>query len=314
MSVVVVVEHNNQTVRPTTLAAITAARQINPEVQLLVAGFRCQSVAEALCHLEGVKNIWVADHLAYQYPLAESLVPLILHCVVDATHILAPATTFGKNIMPRVAGKLNVAQISDITAVMDANIYCRPIYAGNALATVQSLDPIQVITVRPTAFLPAIAVDNTATITPVDFVTDNQQSQFVRQELHAVDRPELSSADIVISGGRGLQSQENFARLVKIADRLGAAIGASRAAVDAGLAPNDFQVGQTGKIVAPKLYIAVGISGAIQHLAGMKDSKLIVVINKDPEAPIFQIADYGLVGDINEIFTQWETVLTEMGY
>ncbi len=313
MSVLVVAEHHNQALRPATLNAITAALQIKSEVQVLVAGYQCQPVAEILRRVNGVKTVLVADHPSYQHLLAESLAPLILHCASSATHILAPATTFGKNVMPRVAAKLNVAQISDVIAVVDENTYRRPIYAGNALLTVKSLDPIKVMTIRATAFSPAAMANTQAALTSIDFVAENKQSQFVRQELHVSDRPELSSADLVISGGRGLQSKQNFERLMKIADRLGAAIGASRAAVDAGMAPNDFQVGQTGQVVAPKLYIAVGISGAIQHLAGMKDSKLIVAINKDAEAPIFQIADYGLIADINELLGQWEQVLTQMG-
>lgn len=316
MSVLIIAEHNNQTLRKATLNTITAAAQLKKEVNVLVAGHQCQSVVDAVKQVKGVDKVWIADQACYAHALAESLASLIVHCAttLSPSHIMAGATTFGKNVLPRVAALLNVAQVSDIVAIVDETTYQRPIYAGNALLTVKSLDSIQVITVRATAFAAADNKETAAPVASLDFVVNNQQSQFVRQEVHASERPELSSADIVVSGGRGLQSKENFGRLMKIADRLGAAIGASRAAVDAGLAPNDFQVGQTGQVVAPKLYIAVGISGAIQHLAGMKDSRIIVAINKDAEAPIFQIADYGLVGDINEIFSQWETVLTQLGY
>ncbi len=312
MSVIVVAEHNNESPRPSTLSTITAARQFNQNIRVLVAGFQCEAVAKNLSNIEGVNEVLYADHADYEHPLAERLTPLILQCWNSATHLLAPATTFGKNLMPRVAGKLGVAQVSDVTAILDERTYQRPIYAGNAIATVRSEDPIQVITVRTTAFPAAEIAQHAAKITPVNFAAENQQSRFIRQELHGADRPELTSADIVISGGRGLQTKENFERLMKIAEHMGAAMGASRAAVDAGLAPNDFQVGQTGQVVAPKLYFAVGISGAIQHLAGMKDSKIIVAINKDPDAPIFQIADYGLVADINDVLPQWEGVLSSL--
>lgn len=309
MTILVIVEHDQNKPKPATLSTISAAAKLGAKIKVLVAGYQCQSVAQALQLIDGISEILLADHEAYQYPLAESFTPLILHCANEVTHILAPATTFGKNILPRVAASLDVAQVSDIIDVVDAQTYRHPIYAGNAIATVTSSDTIQVVTVRSTTFEPAITVSNQATITTVDFVADNELSTFVNEESHGSDRPELASADIVVSGGRGLQNKENFERLMKIADQMGAAIGASRAAVDSGMAPNDFQVGQTGQVVAPKLYFAVGISGAIQHLAGMKDSKIIVAINKDPDAPIFQIADYGLVADLKDVLPQWEAAL-----
>jgi electron transfer flavoprotein alpha subunit len=309
MTVLVIAEHNNQQLNLATRSTITAAIQIQAPITVLIAGFQCDPVVTEVSRIAGVDNVWVADAAAYQHALAETIAPLILHCANEMTHILAPATTFGKNILPRVAAKLNVAQISDVIAITPDGQYQRPIYAGSAIATVQSDDPVKVLTIRTTAFSPAVGEGKTATVTKIDFSFENKQSRFVNQELHQSDRPTLSAAEVVISGGRGLQSKENFLRLMKIADHLGAAVGASRAAVDAGMAPNDCQVGQTGQAVAPKLYIAVGISGAIQHLAGMKDSRLIIAINKDPEAPIFQIADYGLVADINDILTQWEHLL-----
>ncbi len=314
MSVLVLAEHNHKTPRVVTLATITAAKEMHLPVRVLVAGEGCRAVAESIAAVDGVSEVLLVDHPDYAHPLPERLAPLVLKCAKRATHLFAPATTFGKNVMPRVAGLLGVAQVSDIIAVIDERTYERPIYAGNAIATVRSDDPVQVVTVRTTSFLPSDQTQRLAPITEVNFVSDNRQSEFISEELHGGDRPELSVADIVISGGRGLQNKINFSRLIKIATRMGAAIGASRAAVDAGLAPNDFQVGQTGQIVAPKFYFAVGISGAIQHLAGMKDSKVIVAINKDPEAPIFQVADYGLVGDVNDIFPQWEEALSKLGY
>ncbi|CAN7947790.1 unnamed protein product, partial [Ixodes hexagonus] len=261
--------------------------------------------------IEGI--LW-ADHQCYEHFLAESIAPLILDCAEEFNYLMAPATTFGKNILPRVAARLGVSQVSDVIEVVDEKNYRRPIYAGNAIATVCSQDEKQVITVRSTAFSPAVITTQPVSIRKIAYTVHNSHSVFMHEELHAQDRPELSSAEIVISGGRGLQSKENFERLMKIADRLGAGIGASRAAVDAGMAPNDFQVGQTGQVIAPKLYFAVGISGAIQHLAGMRNSKVIVAINKDPDVPIFQIADYGLVGDLGEILPQWEKALSDRGY
>lgn len=310
MSVLVLAEHDNQQLRPSTLSCIAAAVKLNKKIQLLIAGFECKEVAKQASQIQGMTEVLLAQHEVYQHSLAESVVPLIQSCAQSVTHIFAPATTFGKNILPRVAALLNVSQVSDIIDVVDNNTYQRPIYAGNAIATVQSNDPIQVVTVRSTAFEPATMNSGEGVpITAVDFVAENPLSSFVTTELHGGDRPELSSADIVIAGGRGLQNKENFERLMAIADRMNAAVGASRAAVDAGMAPNDFQVGQTGQVVAPKLYIAVGISGAIQHLAGMKESKVIVAINKDPDAPIFQIADYGLVDDLAKVLPEWEAEL-----
>lgn len=311
MTILVVAEHDQQRTKPSTLSAITAASKLGDEVNVLVAGHECQSVAQELQSIEGVSQVLLADHEVYRYPLAESFTPLILQCAKEVSHLLAPATTFGKNILPRVAASLNVGQVSDIIEVVDQQTYKRPIYAGNAIATVKSADSIQVITVRSSAFKTAIKGSSKADLINIDFVVDNKFSTFVSEELHGSDRPELSSADIVVSGGRGLQNKENFERLMEIAGQMGAAIGASRAAVDSGMAPNDFQVGQTGQVVAPKLYIAVGISGAIQHLAGMKDSKIIVAINKDPDAPIFQVADYGLVADLKDVLPQWEAILNK---
>ncbi len=280
----------------------------------MVVGDNCQLIAEQARSIAVVNEVFIADHSIYQHPLAETLAPLIVHIAKkNISHILAPATTFGKNFLPRVAALLQVAQISDIIAVLDASTYCRPIYAGNAIAKVRSLDSIQVITVRPTAFVPIEMSSNSlAPLSVVDLVVTQDQSHFIAAEGHQTTRPDLGTAEVVVAGGRGLGDKSQFERLAGIADRLHAALGASRAAVDAGLAPNDWQVGQTGKIVSPKLYIAVGISGAIQHLAGMKDSQVIVAINKDPDAPIFQIADYGLVGDIGSILPEWEKILDNL--
>jgi len=309
MTIIVLAEHDGKSLKVSTLNTITAASKIGSEIHVLLAGFQCESIAKELSQIHCVQSVLSADNEIYQHPLAERIAPLVVSVSKDASHILAPATTFGKNILPRVAALLNVGQVSDIVEVVDQNTYRRPIYAGNAIETLRSNDQQQVITVRTTAFDPVLIADNTAEITPIDFTTDNQQSKFVSEEKNASDRPELSSATIVISGGRGLKDKKTFERLTAIADAMNAAIGASRAAVDAGLAPNDWQVGQTGQIVAPKLYFAVGISGAIQHLAGMKDSGVIVAINKDPDAPIFQIANYGLVADINDVLPLWEAAV-----
>lgn len=314
MTILVVAEHDQKQLKPSTLSAITAALKLGGDVKVLVAGYQCESVVQSLRAIAGINEVLLADHEAYQHALAESFAPLIVHCAKDVTHVFAPATTFGKNILPRVAAFLDVAQVSDIIEIVDHQTYRRPIYAGNAIATVKSSDPVQVVTVRSTAFEPAAAGSTQAKLTTIDFIAENNLSTFISEELHGSDRPELTSADIVVSGGRGLQTKENFERLIKIADQMGAAIGASRAAVDSGMAPNDFQVGQTGQVVAPKLYFAVGISGAIQHLAGMKDSKIIVAINKDPDAPIFQIADYGLVADLQEVLPQWEAALNDINF
>jgi electron transfer flavoprotein alpha subunit len=305
MAALVVAEHDNRALKPATLNALAAAKEIaRDEDDILVAGKDCRGVAEAAAQAPGIRRVLLAEDAAYEHGLAENLAPLVVKLAENYSHVLAPATTAGKNLMPRVAALLDVMQISDISAVVSPDTFVRPIYAGNALATVQSKDPIKVITVRGTAFPPGEATGGSAPIEPVAATGEMGLSQFVQAELSKSERPELTSARIIISGGRGMQSGDNFHLLEKVADRLGAAVGASRAAVDAGFVPNDYQVGQTGKIVAPELYIAVGISGAIQHLAGMKDSKVIVAINKDEEAPIFQIADYGLVGDLFKILPE----------
>lgn len=298
MSILVIAEHDNAALKSATLNTVTAAAEIGGDITVLVAGANCGAVADAAAAVQGVSKVVVADNAAYEHQLPENLAELIVEVAQGASHVLAPATTSGKNVMPRVAALLGVAQISDIVAVKSADTFVRPIYAGNALATVQSSDSVKVITVRGTAFAEAEATGGSASVETTDIVKAQDKSTFVSEELTKSERPELTSAKVVISGGRGMQSGENFALLETVADKLGAAVGASRAAVDAGFVPNDMQVGQTGKIVAPELYIAVGISGAIQHLAGMKDSKVIVAINKDEEAPIFQVADYGLVADL----------------
>ena len=299
MSVLVIAEHDNAELKPATLNTVAAATQLG-DVDILVAGDNCSAVADTAAKIAGVGKVLKADAPALKTGLAENIAPMIVELSSGYSHILAPATTNGKNIMPRVAALLDVAQISEITSVVSSDTFVRPIYAGNALATVQSADSIKIITVRTTGFDAAPAEGGSATLEDVSNIMDAALSSFVGQELTVSERPELTSAKVVISGGRGMQSGENFPMLEEIADKLGAAVGASRAAVDAGFVPNDYQVGQTGKVVAPDLYIAVGISGAIQHLAGMKDSKVIVAINKDEEAPIFQVADYGLVDDLFE--------------
>jgi electron transfer flavoprotein alpha subunit len=304
MSVLVIAEHDNSVLKAGTLSAITAAQAIDQDVSILVAGSGCSAVAEAAAKITGISNVLMADHAVYEHQLPENLAPLIVELSTRFSHILAAATTSGKNLMPRVAALLDVAQITDMIQVNSADTFVRPIYAGNALATVQSSDPVKVITVRTTAFAEATSGDAVASIENIDTVKSQEICRFVSEELSVSERPELTAASIVISGGRGMQNGENFVLLEKVADKLGAAIGASRAAVDAGFVPNDMQVGQTGKIVAPDLYIAVGISGAIQHLAGMKDSKVIVAINKDEEAPIFQVADYGLVADLFKVMPE----------
>ncbi|MCW9001256.1 MAG: FAD-binding protein [Rhodospirillales bacterium] len=297
MGILVIAEHDNATLKGATLNTVAAAIQLG-EVTVLVAGSGCAAVADAAAKAQGVAKVVLVDDAAYAHPLAEGFADLIVKMADGYSHILAPATTSGKNVMPRVAALLDVAQISEISAVVDADTFVRPIYAGNAMATVQSADPVKVITVRGTSFDPVPAEGGSASVENASGAGASDLSSFVGQELSKSERPELTAAKIVISGGRGMGSGENFSILEDVADKLGAAIGASRAAVDAGFVPNDYQVGQTGKIVAPELYIAVGISGAIQHLAGMKDSKVIVAINKDEEAPIFQVADYGLVADL----------------
>jgi len=298
MAILVFAEHDNASLKPATLNAVTAAAQLGGDIHLLVAGHGCAAVAAAAARVAGVGKVLVADAPELAHPLAEALAPLLATLAPGYSHVLAPATTTGKNVLPRLAALLDVAPLSEITAVVSADTFERPIYAGNAIATVRSADAIKVITVRGTAFPPAAAGGGAAAVEAVASPGAAAGSRFVGQELSRSERPELTSARIVVSGGRGMQSGENFPLLYALADKLGAAVGASRAAVDAGFVPNDYQVGQTGKIVAPELYIAVGISGAIQHLAGMKDSKVIVAINKDEEAPIFQVADYGLVADL----------------
>ncbi len=299
MSVLVIAEHDNQSVKPATLNTLSAAKQLG-EVSLLVVGSDCRTAADAAAQIDGVKTVLLADNDMYAHGAAESVAPLIVSLAADFSHLLAPATTFGKNVLPRVAALLDVAQISEITAIISEDTFERPVYAGNAVATVQSRDAIRVITVRVTAFDSVATTGGSASIEEVAAAQGSGGSRFVGQQLTKSDRPELTGAPRIISGGRGMGSAESFGMLEEVADKLGAAVGASRAAVDAGFVPNDYQVGQTGKVVAPDLYIAVGISGAIQHLAGMKDSKVIVAINKDEEAPIFQVADYGLVADLFE--------------
>ncbi|MGB1159233.1 MAG: electron transfer flavoprotein subunit alpha/FixB family protein [Porticoccaceae bacterium] len=298
MSVLVSAEHDNGQLNVATLSSVAAAQAIGGDIDLLVAGESCQAVAEQAANIPGISKVIVADNAAYGKFLAENIAPLIAELGGNYSHILATATTTGKNIMPRVAALLDVQAISDISAVISEDTFKRPIYAGNVIATVQSADKIKVLTVRGTAFDAAAAEGGSATIEPLASVHNTETSAFVSEEMAESDRPELTAAGIVISGGRGMGNGENFEMLYNVADKLGAAVGASRAAVDAGFVPNDMQVGQTGKIVAPDLYVAVGISGAIQHLAGMKDSKIIVAINKDEEAPIFSVADYGLVADL----------------
>ena len=314
MSALVIAEHDNTAIKPATLATVTAAAAAAGDgITVLVAGRSCDGAAQAAAKIAGVAKVLVADDGAYAHPLAENLAKLVARLASGYSHVLAPATTFGKNFMPRVAALLDVAQISDIIAVEGADTFRRPIYAGNAIATVRSSEPVKIVTVRGTAFEKAAGEGGTAAIEAVDAAGDSGRSAFVGQELSDSGRPELTSARVVISGGRGMQNAHNFHLLEDIADKLRAAVGASRAAVDSGFVPNDFQVGQTGKIVAPELYIAVGISGAIQHLAGMKDSKVIVAINKDEEAPIFQVADYGLVADLFEALPELSAELDKLG-
>ena len=309
MSTLVVAEHDNQELKGATLNTVAAANAIGGDIDILVAGSNCGNVAEAASQVPGISKVLVADQETYKNSLAENLGNLVVELSDVYSHILAPATTNGKNFMPRVAAKLDVSQISYISSVISEDTFERPIYAGNCIATVQSTDPVKVITVRTTGFDACSSSGGSAEISNVENNTDAGVSLFVKEEIAESDRPELTAADVVISGGRGMQNGDNFSLLNGIADKLGAAIGASRAAVDSGFVPNDMQVGQTGKIVAPDLYIAVGISGAIQHLAGMKDSKVIVAINKDEEAPIFQVADYGLVADLFEALPELETKL-----
>ncbi|NUU35953.1 electron transfer flavoprotein subunit alpha/FixB family protein [Pseudomonas sp. C2B4] len=313
MTILVIAEHDNKTVAGATLNTVAAAGKIGGDIHLLVVGADVGAVAEAAAQITGVAKVLVADNAAYAHQLPENVAPLVASLVIEQhsiyNHVLAPATSNGKNLLPRVAAQLDVDQISEIISVESADTFKRPIYAGNAIATVQSNAAVKVITVRATGFDPVAAVGGSASVERVDTVYDTGTSRFVAEELAKSDRPELTAAKIIVSGGRGMQNGDNFKHLYALADKLGAGVGASRAAVDAGFVANDMQVGQTGKIVAPQLYIAVGISGAIQHLAGMKDSKVIVAINKDEEAPIFQVADYGLVGDLFEAVPELERLV-----
>ncbi len=306
MTILVIAEHNNAELNGATLNTVAAAKAIGGDIAVLVAGEGCSAVADAAAKIEGVSKVLLADNAAYGHQLPENISLLVAELGKDYSHVLAPASTNGKNYMPRVAALLDVDQVSEIIAVESADTFKRPIYAGNAIATVQCTADTKVITVRPTGFDPVAAEGGSASVEAVSAAHDAGLSSFVNEELAKSDRPELASAKIVISGGRGMQNGDNFEMLYTLADKLGAGVGASRAAVDAGFVPNDMQVGQTGKIVAPQLYVAVGISGAIQHLAGMKDSKVIVAINKDEEAPIFQVADYGLVADLFEAVPELE--------
>lgn len=309
MAVLVVAEHDNVGLKLSTLTTISAASQLKKPITVLIAGYQCQRAAEQAAKIKGISKVLVADELYYQQPLAETMAALVQQLATNYTHILTPATSYGKNFMPRVAALLDVEQISDICAIIDEQIFKRPIYAGNAIATIQCLAPIKVITVRTTGFGLAEASDQVAVIEKLNLKVAEPTVKFIEFATNPTARPELAGARIIIAGGRGLQSAENFKLIEQLADKLGAAVGATRAAVDASFAPNDYQIGQTGKVVAPELYIAVGISGAIQHIAGMKDSKVIVAINKDPDAPIFKIADYGLVGDLFKLLPAFEQIL-----
>ncbi|MCP3867771.1 MAG: electron transfer flavoprotein subunit alpha/FixB family protein [Gammaproteobacteria bacterium] len=311
MTILVIAEHDNEQLKPSTLNTVAAASQVGGDIHLLVAGHNCASVADSGAKIQGVAKVLLAEDSHYEHALAEELSILVTGLAENYTHVLASATSVGKNFMPRVAARLDVAQISDVVGVESEDTFVRPIYAGNALATVQSKDGIKIITARSTAFDAVDAEGGSAAVESLAAGGAYGQSSFVSQELTVSERPELTSASVVISGGRGMANGENFKLIEAVADKLNAAIGASRAAVDAGFVPNDYQVGQTGKIVAPDLYIAVGISGAIQHLAGMKESKVIVAINKDEEAPIFQVADYGLVADLFSALPELNEALSE---
>ena len=314
MATLIVAEHDNSELKPATLNAVTAAQSMGGDMTIIVAGAGCSGVAEQAARVAGVSKVLIADASEYENALAENVAALLVELASGYSHIVAPATSSGKNIMPRVAAQLDVQQISDISEVIDADTFVRPIYAGNAMATVKSSDGVKVVTVRTTAFETAVDTGGTGNVESVGSTGDSGLSAFVGSELSSSERPELTSARVVISGGRGMQSGDNFPMIEAVADKLGAAVGASRAAVDAGYVPNDYQVGQTGKVVAPELYIAVGISGAIQHLAGMKDSKVIVAIYMDEEAPIFQVADFGLVADLFKAVPELNEELTKQGY
>jgi electron transfer flavoprotein alpha subunit len=310
MGILIIAEHDNHHLSARVLPVISAARQLGGQITLLVAGHQCHAVAEAARQVAGISRVLLAEAAHYEHGLAEELAPLLVRAVsADTRYILAASTTFGKNLLPRVAALLDVAQISDIVRIVSPDTFIRPIHAGNVLATVQTRDPIKVITVRTTAFDPAATSGGNAVVDTIEATPVVGLSRFVDSEIHASERPDLTTARVVVSGGRGLGTAENFRLLEALADKLGAAVGASRAAVDAGYISNDHQVGQTGKVVAPELYIAVGISGAIQHLAGMKDSKVIVAINKDRDAPIFAMADYGLVADLFQVLPEFTEAL-----
>ena len=312
MSILVLAEHNNIDIKSSTLNTISAASQIEQEIDVLVTGFQCEELAKKIAKCEKVSKVIFVDNEKLKNPIAENIEPIVLSVAEKYSHIMAPATTFGKNIFPRIAVKLDLAQISDVIKIISNDTFMRPIYAGNAIATVKSNDKTKIITIRPTSFDPVETVGGSDVVENLEFETQNNTVEFIDREESQSERPELSTARVVISGGRGLQSAENFKLLNEIADKLNAAVGASRAAVDAGYVSNDYQVGQTGKVVVPDLYIAVGISGAIQHLAGMKESKVIVAINKDEEAPIFNVADYGLNADLFEALPQLSSELDKL--
>ena len=312
MSVLVLAEHNNKDIKSSTLSTISAASQIDQEIHVLVIGFQCEELAKKISKCEKVSKVYLVDNEKLKNPIAENIEPVVLSIANNYSHIMAPATTFGKNIFPRIAVKLDISQVSDVIKIISAETFMRPIYAGNAIATVKSNDKIKVVTVRPTSFDPVETSGGNDVIESIIFENDMESVEFIDRQESQSERPELSTARVVISGGRGLQSADNFKLLNEIADKLNAAVGASRAAVDAGYVSNDYQVGQTGKVVVPDLYIAVGISGAIQHLAGMKESKVIVAINKDEEAPIFNVADYGLNADLFEALPQLSSELDKL--
>ena len=312
MSILVLAEHNNNDIKSSTLNTISAAAQIDQEIDVLVAGYQCEELANKISKCEKVSKVFFVDNEKLENPIAENIEPIVMSVAKKYTHIMAPATTFGKNIFPRIAVKLDIAQVSDVIKIISSDTFMRPIYAGNAIATVKSNDKIKIITVRPTSFEPVETSGGSGMIENLSFDSQNNNVEFIEREESQSERPELSTARVVISGGRGLQSADNFKLLNEIADKLNAAVGASRAAVDAGYVSNDYQVGQTGKVVVPDLYIAVGISGAIQHLAGMKESKVIVAINKDEEAPIFNVADYGLNADLFEVLPQLSSELDKL--
>ena len=312
MSILVLAEHNNNDIKSSTLNTISAAAQIDQEIDVLVAGYQCEELANKISKCEKVSKVFFVDNEKLENPIAENIEPIVMSVAKKYTHIMAPATTFGKNIFPRIAVKLDIAQVSDVIKIISIDTFMRPIYAGNAIATVKSNDKIKIITVRPTSFEPVETSGGSGIIENLSFDSQNNNVEFIEREESQSERPELSTARVVISGGRGLQSADNFKLLNEIADKLNAAVGASRAAVDAGYVSNDYQVGQTGKVVVPDLYIAVGISGAIQHLAGMKESKVIVAINKDEEAPIFNVADYGLNADLFEALPQLSSELDKL--